>query len=107
MLTAAIKDCPVQGKIKSFDAAKVANMAGVRKVVQVGDSGVAVLADTWWQAKAALDALPVVWDEGENAKVSSASIAEWLKAGLDAPEAFVGNANGDAKSALASARAWI
>src|SRR5260370_7723031 len=78
-------------------------MPGVEKVVQVGESGVAVVADTWWQAKTALDALPVVWDEGENAKVSSASIAEWLKAGLDAPEAFVGNANGDAKSALASA----
>jgi len=35
--------------------------------------------------------------------VSSASIAEWLKAGLDAPEAFVGNANGDAKDAIAKA----
>ncbi|HEY7663372.1 MAG TPA: molybdopterin cofactor-binding domain-containing protein [Xanthobacteraceae bacterium] len=104
MLTATIRDCPVQGgKIKSFDAAKVMNMPGVRKVVQVGDSGVAVVADTWWQAKTAIDALPVIWDEGENAKVSSASIAEWLKAGLDAPEAFVGNANGDAKAALASA----
>src|SRR6516162_6833866 len=78
MLTAAIKDCPVQrGKIKSFDAAKVTSMPGVKKVVQVGDSGVAVVADSWWQAKTALDALPVVWDEGQNAKVSSASIAEW------------------------------
>src|SRR5213078_2333700 len=104
MLSAAIKDCPVQGgKIKSFDAAKVANMPGVKKVVQVGDSGVAVVADTWWQAKNAVEALPVVWDEGESAKVSSASIAEWLKAGLDAPEAFVGNQNGDAKAAVASA----
>ena len=104
MLNAAIRDCPVQGgKIKSFDAAKVANMPGVKKVVQVGDSGVAVIADTWWQAKTALDALPVVWDEGESAKVSSASIAEWLKAGLDAPEAFIGNQNGDAKGALVGA----
>src|SRR5262249_27203225 len=104
MLSAALKDCPVQGgKIKSFDAAKVANMPGVKKVVQVGDSGVAVIADTWWQAKSALDALPVVWDEGESAKVSSASIAEWLKTGLDAPEAFIGNQNGDAKAALAGA----
>src|SRR6266850_1517856 len=104
MLTAAIKDCPVQGgKIKSFDAAKITNMPGVKKVVQVGDSGVAVVADTWWQAKTALDALPIVWDEGENAKVSSASIAEWLKAGLDAPEAFVGNKNGEAKDAIAKA----
>ena len=86
MLNAAIRDCPVfGGKVKSFDAAKVASMPGVKKVVQVGESGVAVVADTWWQAKTALDALPIVWDEGENAKVSSAAIAEWLKAGLDAP----------------------
>src|SRR5262249_50052299 len=70
---------------------------------QVGDSGVAVVADTWWHAKTALDALPITWDEGENAKVSSASIAEWLKAGLEADEAFVGNANGDVKAALAGA----
>ena len=104
MLNAAIKECPVQrGKLKSFDAAKVEKMPGVKKVVQVGDSAVAVVADSWWQAKTALDALPVTWDGGEHAKVSSESIAEWLKAGLDAPEAFVGNSNGDAKAALASA----
>jgi isoquinoline 1-oxidoreductase beta subunit len=104
MLNAAIKDCPVQGgKVKSFDAAKVSGMPGVKKVVQVGDSGVAVVADKWWQAKTAVDALPIVWDEGESAKVSSATIAEWLKAGLDADQAFVGNENGDAKGAIASA----
>src|SRR5712692_7166551 len=105
MLNAAIKDCPVfGGKVKSFDAAKVEGMKGVKKVVQVGDSGVAVVADTWWQAKTALEQLPVVWDEGENAKVSSASIAEILKSGLDAEQAFVGNqAGGDVKAALAGA----
>jgi isoquinoline 1-oxidoreductase beta subunit len=75
----------------------------VRKVVQVGDTGVAVVADTWWQAKTALGELPIVWDEGPNAKVTSASIAEMLKAGLDAEQAFVGNKNGDAKTALAGA----
>jgi isoquinoline 1-oxidoreductase beta subunit len=104
MLNAAIKDCPVfGGKVKSFDAAKVEGMKGVKKVVQVGDSAVAVVADTWWRAKTALDALPIVWDEGENVKVSSATIAEMLKAGLDAEQAFVGNQNGDAKGALAGA----
>jgi isoquinoline 1-oxidoreductase beta subunit len=104
MLNAAIRDCPVfGGKVKSFDAAKVQGMKGVRRVVPVGDSAVAVVAETWWQAKTALDALPIVWDEGENAKVSSASIAEILKAGLDAPQAFVGNQAGDARAALAGA----
>jgi len=104
MLNAAIKDCPVfGGKVKSFDAAKVKGMPGVRHVVQVGDSGVAVVADRWWEAKTALDALPIVWDEGPNAKVSSATIADMLKAGLDADQAFVNNQNGDAKAALKSA----
>ena len=104
MLTATIKDCPVTGgKVKSFDAAKVTGMKGVKKVVQVGDTAVAVVADTFWQAKTALDALPIVWDEGENKKVSSETIAQWLKEGLDAPEAFVGNQNGDAKAAIAGA----
>ena len=105
MLNAAIKDCPVfGGKLKSFDAAKVAGMKGVKKVVRVGDNAVAVVADTWWHAKTALDALPIVWDEGENAKVSSESIAKWLAEGLDSAQpAFVGNQNGDAKAAIAGA----
>ena len=104
MLNAAIKDCPVTGgKLKSYDEAKIANMKGVKKLVRVGDSAVAVIADTWWHAKTALDALPIVWDEGENAKVTSASIAKWLEEGLDSGPAFVGNENGDAKAALANA----
>jgi isoquinoline 1-oxidoreductase beta subunit len=104
MLNAAIKDCPVfGGKVKSFEAAKVTGMPGVRHVLPVGESAVAVVADTWWQAKTALDALPIVWDEGPNAKVSSATIAETLKAGLDADQAFVNNQNGDAKAAIAGA----
>ncbi|MFL5221741.1 MAG: molybdopterin cofactor-binding domain-containing protein, partial [Microvirga sp.] len=105
MLNASIKDCPVfGGKVKSFDAAKVQGMPGVKKVVQVGDSAVAVVADTWWRAKTALDALPIVWDEGPNAKLSSDGIAQWLKEGLDATDnVFVGNQAGDAKGALATA----
>jgi isoquinoline 1-oxidoreductase beta subunit len=104
MLNAAIKDCPVTGgKLKSFDEAKIANMKGVKKVVRVGDSAVAVVADTWWHAKTALDALPVVWDEGENAKVTSTSIAKWLEEGLTSGPAFVGNESGDVKAALAGA----
>jgi isoquinoline 1-oxidoreductase beta subunit len=104
MLNAAIKACPVfGGKLKSCDEAAIAKKPGVKKIVKVGDYAVAVVADTWWHAKSALDALPIEWDEGPNAKVSSASIAEILKAGLDAPEAAVGNTNGDARGALAKA----
>ncbi|MGY8661242.1 molybdopterin cofactor-binding domain-containing protein [Bradyrhizobium sp. UFLA05-109] len=104
MLNAAIKDCPVTGgKLKSYDEAKIAGMKGVKKVVRVGDSAVAVVADTFWHAKTALDALPIVWDEGENVKVSSESIAKWLAEGLESGPAYVGNSNGDAKATLAGA----
>lgn len=105
MLNAAIKDCPVfGGKLKNYDEAKVADMKGVKKVVKVGDTAVAVVADTWWHAKTALEALPIVWDEGENAKVSSESIAKWLAEGLNNDQpAYVGNKNGDAKAAIAGA----
>jgi isoquinoline 1-oxidoreductase subunit beta len=104
LLNAAIKDCPVfGGKLKSYDEAAIRSRPGVKKVVRVGDTAVAVIADTWWRAKTALDALPIVWDEGPNTAVSSASIAQMLKAGLDAKDAVVGNQVGDAPAALASA----
>ena len=73
MLNAAIKECPVfGGKLVSFDEAKIAGMPGVRKVVKVNDTTVAVVADTWWHAKTALDALPIVWDEGAERQRSRA-----------------------------------
>jgi isoquinoline 1-oxidoreductase subunit beta len=104
MLNAAIKDCPVfGGKVRSVDAAAVEKRPGVKKVVRVGDSAVAVVADTWWRAKTALDALPIEWDYGPNVKASSATVAAVLKEGLDARDAVVGNSNGDARAALASA----
>ena len=104
MLNAAIKDCPVfGGKLKSFNAAAIDKRPGVRKVVRVGDSAVAVIADTWWRAKTALDALPIEWDEGPHAKASSEAFAQVLKAALDAPQAIVGNQNGDARAAIAAA----
>ena len=104
MLSAAVKDCPVYGgKLKSFDEAKIAGMPGVRRVVQVSDSAVAVVADTWWRAKKGLDALPIIWDEGPNASVSSASIAEHLKEGLTATATNGERQNGDAVKAIAGA----
>jgi len=104
MLNAAIKDCPVfGGKVKSFDEAAAMKRPGVKKVVRVGDSAVAVVADTWWHAKSALDAMPIEWDYGPNADASSAKFAAVLKAGLDANDAVVGNENGNARAGLASA----
>jgi isoquinoline 1-oxidoreductase beta subunit len=102
MLNAAIKDCPVfGGKLVKYDEAAILSRKGVRKVVRVSDSAVAVIADTWWQAKTALDALPIDWNFGEHAKASSEGFAQVLRAALDAPEAVVGNSNGDARTAIA------
>jgi isoquinoline 1-oxidoreductase subunit beta len=104
MLNAAIKDCPVfGGKVKSFNAASIESRPGVKKVLRVGDSAVAVVADTWWGAKSALDAMAIEWDEGPNAKASSAAFAVVLKAGLDAADAVVGYSVGDAKANIANA----
>ncbi|PYN72071.1 MAG: aldehyde dehydrogenase [Candidatus Rokuibacteriota bacterium] len=104
MLNAAIKECPVfGGKVKSFEADKAKGMPGVKHVVQVGDSAVAVVAETWWEAKKGLDAVAITWDEGPNASVSSDTIAATLKAGLDADQAFVRTQIGDVKGAIAGA----
>jgi len=105
MLHAAIKQCPVfGGKLVSFDEAKIAGLPGVKRAVKVNDSAVAVVADTWWRAKSALEALPVVWDEGAGASESSAIIAERLRGGLAAvDEPFAGWREGDAPKAIQGA----
>src|SRR5450755_4175704 len=97
MMCAAIKDCPVfGGKLVSYDDAAVSHRPGVRRVVRVNDTAVAVVADTWWHAKTALEALPIVWDEGPNASRSSAMIALQLKEGLTAQSAYAYRKEGDA-----------
>jgi isoquinoline 1-oxidoreductase beta subunit len=104
VLNAAIKACPVfGGTLAGFDADAVRNMPGVRAVLRVGDDAVAVVAATWWQAKTALDALPITWDEGPNAGLSSDAIDEMMEEGLTAEDAFVGNQAGDVETALAGA----
>src|SRR6266702_3883826 len=65
MLSAVVARAPVFGaKMKSFDDSHARTMPGVRKIVAV-PSGVAVVADSFWQAKGARDALRIDWDEGE------------------------------------------
>jgi len=104
MLCAAIKDCPVfGGKVASYDESKIAGMPGVKRVVRVKEGAVAVVADSWWHAKAALEALPITWDEGSGASASSATIAEHLKEGLSAETTNGGRQNGDPVKAIAEA----
>jgi isoquinoline 1-oxidoreductase beta subunit len=103
MLYAAIVQCPVyQGTLKSADENSIAGMAGVRGVVRMPDA-VAVVADSWWQAKRAADTLQVNWDDRGNTAVSSASIAAAVRDALDTPVSQVGRADGDAAAALARA----
>ncbi len=108
MLYAAVAGCPVYGgRLKSFDGDKILNLPGVKRAVQVNASTVAVVADTWWRAKKALDALPVEWDEGANAAQSSATIDARLKEGLTAASAYALRNEGDAPKAIAGATKQI
>ena len=100
MLHAAIRHCPVfKGNVQSVDETKLAGMKGVRRVVRLADA-VAVVAESWWQAQQAVDALAVTWDTGGNGQVSSDTIEEALRAGLARPDG-IGRRDGDVTAALA------
>lgn len=104
MVHAAITACPVfGGKVAAVDSAAAERMPGVQRVLRVGEDAVAVIANTWWRAKTALDAVRITWDEGQHGNASSAAFAEVMRAGLDAPQAAIGNQNGDARAAIAAA----
>jgi isoquinoline 1-oxidoreductase beta subunit len=90
------------GKLKSYDESKIKSMRGVKKVVR-GDDWVAVVADNWWRANQALKQLPIEWDVGENGKVSSESIMQFLRTGIEAKEAPVARKDGDFNKAIAGA----
>ncbi|MEO1660582.1 MAG: molybdopterin cofactor-binding domain-containing protein [Pseudomonadota bacterium] len=112
MLNASIKQAPQIGaSLKSFDAAAVESMPGVKKVVSVrnpfgeGNNAVAVIAETWWQAHKALQALPVEWEGG--VPFSTTEFEAELDNGLTADEAFVGNMNGDVVGAFADAAQMV
>ncbi|SDY09998.1 xanthine dehydrogenase family protein molybdopterin-binding subunit [Citreimonas salinaria] len=105
MVNAAIRQTPVQGgTVAGFDASSVEGMPGVQRVLQVDDSTVAVVADTWWRAKKALDALEIEWDfPEENASFGTEDLEAMLTEGLTAEEAFIGNEAGDVAEALGKA----
>ncbi|WP_197713189.1 molybdopterin cofactor-binding domain-containing protein [Polynucleobacter necessarius] len=101
MLCASVKACPVfGGKLVSYDEAKIKEMRGVKGVVKIKDSTVAVVADTWWYANAALNAMPIVWDEGKAATVSQDGINKMLREGLDEQSDFWQRKVGDAPAAI-------
>jgi isoquinoline 1-oxidoreductase beta subunit len=103
MLYAAIVQCPVFGGTpKSYDETKIRDLKGIRQIVPLPNA-VAVVADSWWQTKQAIDTMPLTWDEGQNGKVASADIAELLRGGLAASEAAVVRKDGDVDATLAKA----
>jgi len=71
MLTAVVAHPPVfGGRVKSFSDEKAKAVPGVKTVVQI-ESGVAVVADSFWSAQLGADVLEIVWDEGPLAKFST------------------------------------
>ena len=121
MLHAAVKTSPVFGaKIKSFDAASAKARPGVIDVLELGKdpkhsaanwanqsrSGVAVVAQHYWQARTALDAMQMEWDEGAAGRTSTDEFFKTAIATLDKPGA-IAKKNGDALSAMKDARRTI
>jgi isoquinoline 1-oxidoreductase beta subunit len=108
MLYAAVRACPAYGgKLKSFQADKVLAMSGVRYVVPVGGTAVAVVATSWWQAHKGLEALSVVWDETASTDLSTDSLRQTFREGLSATKVDIGQKNGDVEAALAGAAKTI
>jgi isoquinoline 1-oxidoreductase subunit beta len=100
MLTAVVARAPVTGaKVASFNADKAKAMPGVKHVVQIG-SGVAVVADSYWNAKKGRDALEVKWEDGAGASLSSDGLRKTLAELADKP-GTVAVKKGDAGAALA------
>src|SRR5258708_18936576 len=100
---AAIAECPVfGGKMTSVDAAKIQGRSGIVKVLPM-ESFVAVVADNWWRAKEALRDVHIEWDVGANGNVSSASLMEFYRGGLDAQDVATSRKDGDFDQAYASA----
>ncbi len=101
MLYAALVPCPViGGKVASYDAAGVGARRGVKAVVNIGE-GVAVVADHYWTARSAADAVQIQWDEGPGAALDTAAVYAALEAARSRP-GFVAKQAGDVTGPLAT-----
>ncbi|HUK04684.1 MAG TPA: xanthine dehydrogenase family protein molybdopterin-binding subunit [Burkholderiales bacterium] len=109
MQYAAILHCPVfGGALKSVKADKAKAMPGVKAVVELAATSttaaaVAVVADGWWRAHTALDALEVAWDEGAHAALDTAQQRKAYAQLLESGKARAYEEVGDAAAALAGA----
>jgi len=103
MLYAAIAQCPVLGgRARSVGSSAAEAMPGVRRVLTT-PSGIVVVAEHFWQALKARDALEVVWDEGANASLDNAAIRVLLDRAAAADAGLVAKQVGDPAAAIKSA----
>jgi isoquinoline 1-oxidoreductase subunit beta len=104
MLYAALKQSPVLGgKAASVDSATAEKMPGVRRVLAT-KSGVVVVAEHFWQALKAREALNIVWDPGTNARLDNTGIRALLKQTSEKKQGLVAKNVGDVATALEGAK---
>ncbi len=102
MLHAALRQTPtLGGSVAGLDAIAAEAMPGVRRVMTV-TNGVAVIADHYWQAKQALDAVKITWTPGPNATLDTVSMRSKLRAAAARPGKSVRN-EGDVAAGLKGA----
>lgn len=101
MLYGAIRHAPsLSGRVKSFDDSAARGIRGYHSTVALDDA-VVVLADSWWQARKALEAVKVQFEPGRMATLDSARISAQLRAAFNEPAKVVRN-DGDVEAALKS-----
>jgi isoquinoline 1-oxidoreductase subunit beta len=102
MKIATVAACPVfGGKLAGVDDTKAKTIKGVHQVVRL-ENAVAVVAEHMWAAQQGLAALDIRWDEGANARLSTADIVGQLEAASRKP-GVVARKHGDVAKAMAGA----